>query len=136
MSRSSRRRRSSASSSYQFIFAEPDFHRAFVTSLALAAGMTAIAVPAGGVLAFLVVRTDLPGKGALEPLLLVPIVLSPIVLAFGYVVAVGPVGFASLAFKSLLGFVPWNLYSLSSLIVIAGSLACAARLSVLLRLAA
>ena len=120
MSRSSRRRRSLASSSYQFIFAEPDFHRAFVTSLALAAGMTAIAVPAGGVLAFLVVRTDLPGKGALEPLLLVPIVLSPIVLAFGYVVAVGPVGFASLAFKALLGFVPWNLYSLSSLIVIAG----------------
>jgi len=30
---------------------------------------------------------------------LVPIVLSPIVIAFGYVVAIGPVGFASLALK-------------------------------------
>ena len=49
-----------------------------------------------------------------------PIVLSPIVLAFGYVVAIGPVGFASLAVKGLFGFVPWNLYSLTSLIVIAG----------------
>src|SRR5262249_9359764 len=73
-----------------------------------------------GALAFLMVRTDLPGKRLLEPILLVPIVLSPIVLAFGYVVAIGPVGFASLAAKSLLGFIPWNLYSLASLIVIAG----------------
>ena len=106
--------------SYRFILAEPDFARAFLTSFLLAAGMTAIAVPFGGVLAFLVVRTDLPGKSWIEPALLVPIVLSPIVIAFGYVIAVGPVGFASLAVKQLIGFVPWNLYSLGSLIVIAG----------------
>ena len=107
-------------SSYQFILGEPDFVRAFVTTLVLAAGMTAIAVPLGGALAFLVVRTDLPGKSLVEPALLVPIVLSPIVIAFGYVVAIGPVGFASLAVKDLIGFVPWNLYSFASLVVIAG----------------
>jgi iron(III) transport system permease protein len=107
-------------SSYEFILGEPDFKRAFLTTLALAAGMTAIAVPLGAVLAFLVVRTDLPGKSWIEPALLVPIVLSPIVIAFGYVVAVGPVGFASLAFKRLIGFVPWNLYSFASLVIIAG----------------
>jgi iron(III) transport system permease protein len=107
-------------SSYQFILGEPDFARAFLSSLALAAGMTAIAVPLGGVLAFLVVRTDLPGKHLIEPALLVPIVLSPIVIAFGYVVAIGPVGFASLALKKLIGFVPWNLYSFASLVIIAG----------------
>src|SRR5262249_20379302 len=83
-------------SSYEFILGERDFSRAFLTSLLLAAGMTAIAVPLGAVLAFLVVRTDLPAKSLIEPALLVPIVLSPIVIAFGYVVAVGPVGFASL----------------------------------------
>jgi len=107
-------------SSYEFILGEPDFARAFLTTLALAAGMTAIAVPLGGVLAFLVVRTDLPAKSLIEPALLVPIVLSPIVIAFGYVVAIGPVGFASLAFKDLIGFVPWNLYSFASLVIIAG----------------
>jgi iron(III) transport system permease protein len=107
-------------SSYAFILGEPDFKRAFLTTLALAAGMTAIAVPLGAVLAFLVVRTDLPGKSWIEPALLVPIVLSPIVIAFGYVVAVGPVGFASLALKRLIGFVPWNLYSFASLVIIAG----------------
>jgi iron(III) transport system permease protein len=106
--------------SYEFILGEPDFRRAFLSSLGLAAGMTAIAVPLGGVLAFLVVRTDLPWKSVIEPALLVPIVLSPIVIAFGYVVAIGPVGFASLALRNLIGFVPWNLYSMTSLIVIAG----------------
>jgi iron(III) transport system permease protein len=105
---------------YEFILGEPDFARAFRTTVILAVGMTAIAVPLGGVLAFLVVRTDLPAKRLIEPALLVPIVLSPIVIAFGYVVAIGPVGFASLAFKGLIGFVPWNLYSLASLIIIAG----------------
>ena len=42
------------------------------------------------------------------------------VIAFGYVVAIGPVGIFSTLAKDVLGFVPWNLYSLSSLIVIAG----------------
>src|SRR5205807_674439 len=54
-------------SSYEFVLAEPDFARAFFTTLVLAAGMTAIAVPLGGALAFLVVRTDLPGKSFVEP---------------------------------------------------------------------
>ncbi len=42
------------------------------------------------------------------------------VVAFGYVVAVGPVGIFSTVAKELLGVVPWNLYSLYSLILIAG----------------
>ena len=35
-------------------------------------------------------RTDLPGKRWIEPLILVPSFVSPMVLAFGYVVAAGP----------------------------------------------
>jgi iron(III) transport system permease protein len=82
--------------------------------------MTAIAVPLGSALALLVVRTDLPGRGLLEPWLLVPMLVSPVVLAFGYVVAVGPVGFFSIAVKEALGALPWNVYSLPSLVLIAG----------------
>jgi iron(III) transport system permease protein len=52
-----------------------------------------IAIPLGGILAFLMVRTDLPGRRFIEPLILVPIFVSPMVLGFGYVVAAGPVGF-------------------------------------------
>ena len=74
--------------------------------------MVAIAVPVGAALAYLVVRTDLPGRRALETLVLVPLFVSPMVLAFGYVVSLGPVGFLTTAYESVLGAAPWNIYSM------------------------
>lgn len=105
---------------YEFVFTEDDFWDAFRTTLILGGGMTAIAVPCGAVLAFLMVRTDVPGRSWLEPVILIPIFVSAVVIAFGYVVALGPVGIFSTTVKSLIGVVPWNLYSLASLVVIAG----------------
>jgi iron(III) transport system permease protein len=105
---------------YRFVLQDPDFWRALWTTLALAAGMTVIAVPIGAVLAFIMVRTDVPGRRWLEVLLLVPIFSSAVVLAFGYVVAAGPVGIVSTWVKDIIGVIPWNIYSLPSLIVIAG----------------
>ncbi|MFS2140389.1 ABC transporter permease [Duganella sp. Dugasp56] len=105
---------------YRFIFDDPDFMLAFKNSILLAGGLTVIAVPLGGMLAFLMIRTDLPGRGAIAPLLLVPIFVSPMVMGFGYVVSMGPVGFYSIWVKGLLGFIPWNIYSFTSIVVIAG----------------
>ena len=107
-------------SAFRFVFADADFHRSFLSTVIVACGMTAIAVPLGGLLAFLVVRTDLPGRRVLEPALLIPIFLSPVVIAFGYVVAVGPVGFLTLFVRDTFGHASWNLYSLASVTVIAG----------------
>src|SRR5450830_928906 len=106
--------------SYRFIFDDPDFAMAFKNGLMLAFGLTVIAVPLGGMLAFLMVRTDLPGRGWIAPLLLVPIFVSPMVMGFGYVMSMGPVGFYSIWAKELLGFVPWNIYSFTSIVIIAG----------------
>ena len=105
---------------FAFIFADPDFWSACVNSAAIATGMAFIAVPLGGVLAFMMVRTDLPGRRWIEPLLMIPLFLSPMVLGFGYVVATGPVGFYSVWVSDLIGFVPWNVYSLGAIVVIAG----------------
>ena len=104
---------------YRYVLGGAQFWRAFGTSLVVATGMVAIGVPLGAGLAFLLVRTDLPGHRWIEPLALVPIFLSPIVVAFGYVVAIGPVGFISLAVKSWVGSIPWNLYGLPALVTIA-----------------
>jgi iron(III) transport system permease protein len=93
---------------FEFIFADSDFWDSLKNSLIIATTMVVIAVPLGGILAFLVVRTDLPGRHWIEPLLLVPIFVSPMVLGFGYVVAAGPVGFYSVWAKELFGGVPWN----------------------------
>ncbi len=105
---------------YRFIFEDPDFKRSFLNSLYISCGMGLISVPLGGLLAFLMVRTDLPGRAWIEPLLLIPVFVSPMILCFGYTVAVGPVGFVSLWVEKLVGSVPWNLYSMASIVLIAG----------------
>jgi iron(III) transport system permease protein len=105
---------------YAFIFADPDFWTALTNSLLIAAGMTLIAVPLGGILAFVMERTDFPGKRLIEPLILVPSFVSPMVLSFGYVVAAGPVGFYSVWATEWFGGAPWSLYSLTGMAVIAG----------------
>jgi iron(III) transport system permease protein len=109
-----------ALTAYAFVFSDPEFWTSFLTTVSLAAGMTVIAVPLGAGLAFLMVRTDVPGRAWLEPVLLVPIFVSAVVIAFGYVVALGPVGFLTIAVRELVGFDLWNLYSFASLIIIAG----------------
>jgi iron(III) transport system permease protein len=105
---------------FQFVLEDDDFWAALTTSVIVASGMTAIAVPLGVLLAFLMARTDVPGKGFLEPLVLVPIFMSAVVLAFGYVVALGPVGVVSTFAKDLLGTVPWNIYSVTAITIVAG----------------
>jgi iron(III) transport system permease protein len=105
---------------FEYIFQDPRFYASFGNSLLLAVGMTVVAVPLGALLAFFIVRTDLPGRRWLEPLILTPMFISSIVLGFGFVVALGPVGIVSLEVKRLLGLVPWNLYSKTSLVVLAG----------------
>ena len=106
--------------SYAFIFEDSDFWQSFLNSVLIAGGMVIIAVPLGAALAFLLTRTDLPAQRWIEVLVLVPVFVSPMVLAFGYVVAMGPVGFYSLWAKALFGGIPWNVYSLTSIAVIAG----------------
>lgn len=107
---------------FRFIFDDPDFWSAVKNSFVIAGGMLFISIPLGGILAFLMVRTDLPGRRWLEPLVLTPVFVSPMVLAFGYVVAAGPVGFYSVWFKALFGVasVPWNVYSVLAITIIVG----------------
>ncbi len=105
---------------FTYILSDPGFWRAFMNSLFLAGSMIAISLPLGALFAFLIVRTNLPWRSRIEPLILLPMMTSPVVLAFGYVIAAGPVGFYSLWFRELTGFVPWNVYSATSIAVIGG----------------
>jgi iron(III) transport system permease protein len=105
---------------YRFVFDDPDFWHAFANSFLIATGMTLIAVPLGALLAFVMERTDLPGKRFLEPIILVPSFVSPMVLSFGYVVAAGPVGFYTVWTQDLVGAAPWGIYSIPAMAVIAG----------------
>lgn len=105
---------------YRYVFSDRNFYKALGTTAIFSFGMVAIAVPLGGLLAFLITRTDVRGKRILEVLVLVPMFISSIVLAFGYTVSVGPTGFVSLFVRDIIGIVPWNIYSLPGMILIAG----------------
>lgn len=104
---------------YGYVLTDPMFWKALWTTVLFAVGMVVIAVPLGGMLAFLLTRTDIRFKRLLEVLVLVPMFISSIVLAFGYTVSVGPSGFLSIWVRGILGFVPWDLYTLPGIIVIA-----------------
>src|SRR5262249_49383609 len=86
----------------------------------LTAGMVMIAVPLGATLAFLITRSDVGFKRVLEILILVPMFLSSLILAFGYVVTIGPQGFLTIAWRSAFGAEPWNIYSLVGMTLVAG----------------
>jgi iron(III) transport system permease protein len=113
-------RKTAGLDAYRFIFADADFWQAFKNSFLIAGGMTAIAVPLGALVAFVMERTDLAAKRWIEPLLLVPSFVSPMVLSFGYVVAAGPVGFYTVWARELFGGAPWGIYSVMGMATIAG----------------
>jgi len=105
---------------YRYVLSDPFFYQALLNSATLSLGMIAIGVPVGALLAFLVAKTDLPFARAFEVLLLMPIFVSPIILGIGFTVAFGPSGVVSGWVQNLLGGVPWTIYSLTSIAVIAG----------------
>jgi iron(III) transport system permease protein len=106
--------------SYDFVFSDPQFRHALVGSIALAAGMVVIALPLGAALAILMTRTDLPGRRWFGPAIVLPLFFSSLVVGFGYIVSVGPVGFVTLWWSEFLGHAPWNLNSFPSMVVISG----------------
>jgi iron(III) transport system permease protein len=107
-------------SAYQYVLTDPSFYDALWVTVIVAVGMTAIAVPMGAVLAFLLTRTDLRFKPFLEVAVLVPMFISSIVLAFGYTVSVGPSGFISILAREAFGWLPWNLYSVTGIVLVGG----------------
>lgn len=105
---------------YAYVLTDPMFWDALVNTAIMATGMVAIAVPLGAGLAFLLTRTDVKFRKVLEVAVLMPMFISAIVLAFGYTVAVGPSGFLSMLVRSVIGFVPWNLYTLTGIVLVTG----------------
>lgn len=105
---------------YQYILTDELFYEALWNTVIMAFGMVAIAGPLGAALAFLLTRTDVKFRKALEVVVLVPMFISAIVLAFGYTVSVGPSGFVTMLFRDTFGIAPWKLYSLTGIVVVTG----------------
>jgi iron(III) transport system permease protein len=106
-------------SNYSRILASGEFWGTLGTTLLFAAITTVLSVVLGTALAVLLTRTDIPTRDALHNLVLVPFYVSPLVLAFAWATIYGPAGFLTIFFRTRLGVVPWELYSVVGIALVA-----------------
>ncbi len=102
------------------LFAEAEFRTVIVNTIYFATMMTLVAQSIGIGCAILIGRTDLPGRRVFGEILLWPLFISHLVLAFGWFLMFGPAGYITLAVQGVIGTQPWNLYSLTGMAVVAG----------------
>ncbi|SDS08963.1 ABC transporter permease [Microlunatus soli] len=100
-------------SSYYRLFADEDFGTVIINSLLLAILTTVFSLVAGVVLAVLLIRVNIPGGRLMGGMVLWPIYISPLVLAFGWIIIYGPAGYLTRIVGAVTGVeAPWNLYSI------------------------
>jgi len=102
------------------LLSTPRFGTIFANTAYFALGTTMIAQVLGVLGAILVGRTDVPGRAFFGEMLLWPIFISHLVMAFGWFTMYGPSGYVTLFVKSLVGFEPWSLYTVTGMAIVAG----------------
>ncbi|MDQ7829088.1 MAG: iron ABC transporter permease [Armatimonadota bacterium] len=85
------------------VAADSGAHRALVNSLVVSGSATAGGTVLGTVFAWLVTRTDLPGRGRWDTALLLPYMIPPFIGAIAWVYLLGPVGYLNQAWRALTG---------------------------------
>lgn len=103
------------------LFVDREFHGVIGNTLLFAVITTLLAQAIGVVTAILVGRTDMPGRAWLGDLLIWPLFISHLLLAFGWYMMYGPSGYVTLFVKSLFGGVPWNLYTIPGMAIVGAS---------------
>jgi iron(III) transport system permease protein len=104
---------------YAQLLTSPAVREAVFNSLVFAFMTTLIAMVIGAGAAIAVGRTDVPGGRFFGELLLWPLYLSQLVMAFGFSIMYGPSGYLTLGLQAAAGGTPWNLYSMAGMAVVA-----------------
>lgn len=105
---------------FQNLFSSTKFWMAFLDALLVGAGCALVAQVFGTIFAVLIGRTDMPGSRWIGDFLIWPLFISHLVLALSWYTMYGPSGFVTLWIKGVVGFTPWNLYSVAGIAFIAG----------------
>ncbi|NVM95494.1 ABC transporter permease [Arthrobacter wenxiniae] len=104
-------------SNYVKLFTDAGFGQVVLNTAIFAIGTTVLTLVIAIPMAVLVVRTKLPFGRALGLSMQWPFFISTLILGFGWITLYGPAGFISVQLRQVLGFVPWNLYSLGGMAV-------------------
>jgi len=106
---------------YARLFTHARFYEVIANSMLLALETTVVAVALGVILAIFLERTNLPARGFLRGLVLWPMYISQLVIAFSWFIMYGPSGYVTGFAQQWLGQAPWNLYSIPGMAVVAGT---------------
>lgn len=96
---------------YVRLFTEAGFGEVALNTIYFAGLTTILTLVLAVPMAIVVVRTKLPG-GILAAAMQWPFFISSLILGFGWIMMYGPSGFVSIKVQQVLGFLPWNLYSI------------------------
>ena len=105
---------------FRLVFADPAYLRALANTFVLALCSTVVATVFGVGSAVLVGRTNMPGRTLISAAVISPLVLSHLVLAFGWFMSYGPAGFVTLFLKQTLGIEFINMYSMTGIVLVTG----------------
>lgn len=103
------------------LFANPRFYEALGNSTLLSLLTTIIATVIGVTTAVLLGRTNMPLRRSIGGLVLWPMYISHLVLAFGWFMMYGPSGYVTLLVKDWFDGWSWNLYSIGGMAIVAGA---------------
>ncbi|WP_423460759.1 ABC transporter permease [Ottowia sp. VDI28] len=106
---------------YRIVYGDPGFYKLVWQTAIFAVGCTVCALFVGGLLAWIVERTDLPMKGAARVMIALPMVLPPFLLAMGWaLLASSRTGVLNRMFMEVLGLesAPFNIYSMGGMIFV------------------
>jgi iron(III) transport system permease protein len=102
---------------YVRLFTEADFGTVALNTVLFALMTTVLAIAIAVPMAIVVVRTNIPGRRIFGVAMQWPFFISSLILGFGWITMYGPAGFFSVEVRRVIGFLPWNLYSLPGMAV-------------------
>ncbi len=106
---------------YVKTYADPAFYGLVWTTARFALGAMAGALTIGVLMAWLVERTDLPARGLVRVMVILPMATPPVLLAIGWVMLLSPrTGFFNDMLKAAFGLTaaPFNIFSLGGMIFV------------------
>jgi len=106
--------------SYQKVFSYPSYYRALLNSVWVSCATGTLCMVMGTLLAFLVIRTDLPFKKTLRTLLVLPYALPSFFAAIAWIQLLGPQGYLARLVLQVFGFatVPWSIYGAGGIVFV------------------
>lgn len=108
---------------YRLAYSDPELRRVWWNTLVFAGGTVAFASIFGLLIGVFLSRTDIPLRGTIETITLLPLAIPPYLLAIGWIMLLNPtIGFVNRIFVGRLGLgsAPFSIYGMGGMIFVEG----------------